>query len=61
MHPLICLFNVTIGQVSAAARVFDLPELFLHFEGGVRADKGIIKASGVLYIFLTLPIKIPAE
>jgi hypothetical protein len=37
MHSLICLSNITVGSIGAAARVSSLPELFVHFHSGVRA------------------------
>jgi hypothetical protein len=37
MQPLICLSNITVGPIDAAARVSCPPELFVHFQSSVRA------------------------
>jgi hypothetical protein len=37
MYPLICLSNITVDPLNAAACVSFLPELFIHFQSGIRA------------------------
>jgi hypothetical protein len=37
MHSFICLSNITVDPVNAAARVSYLPELFLLFQSSMRA------------------------